>query len=79
MYYLLDKKQERALYKKGTRYYRSGYPIPDEKGFKLYKVKRITTILSARESLYEYCKEWFDVYDENGKIDLEKYKEINNE
>jgi hypothetical protein len=27
-------------------------------------------ILELRESLFKYCGEWFDVYDENGKADI---------
>ena len=34
------------------------------------KIKKLKTILELRQSTFDYCGEWFDVYDENGKVDL---------
>jgi hypothetical protein len=64
---------DRALYKSTTmsRFYRKTYPRPNGDGLKLYQAKRLSTILSQRQRLYEYCGEWFDVYDENGKVDID--------
>lgn len=77
-YYLrkIDRYGDRALYKHSwlSRFYRSDYPTPHEKCFKLYKVKRLSTILRQRDALFEYCHEWFDVYDQDGKIvNIEDY------
>ena len=67
---------DRAIYKSRScsRFYRqlfvgiSNNPI----GMKLYTCKKLKTILELRKSTFEYCGEWFDVYDENGKVELEK-------
>jgi hypothetical protein len=63
---------DRALYKaQGTsKLYRSSYPIPYSKEMKLYTCKTIKHILFVRKKLYEYCCEWFDVYNENGKVEI---------
>lgn len=65
---------DRALYKSNNmnRLYRGQYPKPKQKSLNLYKVKKLATILEQRERLHEYCGEWFDVYDENGKVDITK-------
>lgn len=65
-----DEFGDRALYRHNwlNRYYRSDYPTPHEKCFKLYKAKRLSTILRHREALHEYCAEWFDVYDQDRNI-----------
>lgn len=65
---------DRALYKATgmNRFYRRCYPDPKEKGLRLYRCKKLSTILEYREKLYEYSGEYFDVYDENGKIDIQK-------
>jgi hypothetical protein len=64
--------EDRALYKANdiSRFYRRDYTGLKQKGFHLYQTKKISTILNQRENLYEYCGEWFDVYDENGRIDI---------
>ena len=74
-YYLrkINETSDRALYKHSwlSRFYRSSYPVPHEKSFRLYKVKRLSTILRKREHLHDYCNEWFDVYDQdNNKVEL---------
>lgn len=63
---------DRALYKLNgmSRFYRKPYPNSNEKGMKLYKVKKLSTILEQRNALYKYCGEWFDVYNDNGKVDI---------
>ena len=65
---------DRAIYKhpKFSRYYRGDFKGTDEKyqGMKLYKCKKLKTILSLREDMFNYCGEWFDVFDENGKVDI---------
>lgn len=40
---------------------------------KVYMVKKLSTIMNQRQRLFEHCNEWFDVYDENGKVDIENY------
>lgn len=64
--------EDRALYKhnKFSRFYRSGYTEFKKSRMHLYKVKTLKTILEQREALYDYCGEWFDVYDENGKVEI---------
>lgn len=66
----VDENGDRALYKhfRLSRFYRSSYPIPSEKSFRLYKVKRLSTILRQRQALHEYCGEWFDVYDQDNNV-----------
>ncbi|ARC85661.1 hypothetical protein U732_1099 [Clostridium argentinense CDC 2741] len=71
--------EDRALYKANGRFYRKEYSKPHQRGLKLYKVKKLSTILEQRECLYEYCGEWFDVYDENGKVDILKANEKRDE
>lgn len=72
---------DRALYKANnmSRFYRDIYPNPHNKGLKLYTCKKLSTILEHRESLYEYCGEYFDVYDENGKVDLVNNTQLKSE
>jgi hypothetical protein len=62
----------RALYKANgmSRFYRRSYTGLKQEGFRLYQVKKLDTIFNKRENLHEYCGEWFDVYDENGKVDI---------
>lgn len=74
-YYLrkINETSDRALYKDNwlSRFFREDFPIPSQKGMKLYKAKRLSTILQHRESLFNYCNEWFDVYDQdNNKVEL---------
>lgn len=74
MYYLknTDMQEPRAIYKapKMSRFYRGTFTGLSGKyqGMKVYTCKRLSTILSLRESVHDYCDEWFDVYNENGKI-----------
>ena len=66
---------DRAIYKSNrfSRFYRQVFKGVDQKpkGVKLYTCKTLKTILKLRQSMYDYCGEWFDVYDENGMVSLE--------
>ena len=68
--------EDRAVYKSTTcaRFYRQSFKGvgKNPSGMKLYTCKRLKTILALRQSTFDYCGEWFDVYDENGKVDLEQ-------
>ena len=65
---------DRAIYKSNrfSRFYRQTFDGMDQNqnGVKLYTCKTLKTILNLRQSIYDYCGEWFDVYDENGKVCL---------
>lgn len=65
---------DRAIYKSNRlgRYYRDDFDGIDSKhyGVHLYTCKKLKTILSLRNDTFDYCGEWFDVYDENGKVEL---------
>lgn len=63
---------DRALYKDNqlSRFYRDDYPAPRNSGIHLYTSKTMKTIMTARQDVFDYCGEWFDVYDENGKVEL---------
>lgn len=67
---------DRAIYKSRScsRFYRQSFVgmSTNPNGMKLYTCKRLRTILALRKSTFESCGEWFDVYDENGKVELEK-------
>lgn len=66
--------EDRALYfptDLPRRRYRSTYPEPNQKGFELLTYKTMQSILEERQNLFDYCGEWFDVYDENNqKVDI---------
>lgn len=66
----VDEGGDRALYKHSwfSRFYREDYPTPHQGCLRLYKAKRLSTILSHRKALHNYCNEWFDVYDQDGNI-----------
>ena len=65
--------EDRAVFKHHnfSRFYRQPFKGLDTKypDLKLYMCKRLSTILKLRQSTFDYCGEWFDVYDENGKVD----------
>ena len=67
---------DRALYKhkKYNRFYRSTYPDYSN-DLKLWTAKSLKTALQQRVRLWYYCNEWFDIYDDNGKISEEIYLE----
>ena len=62
----------RAIFKhrRFSRYYREVFHGMDTSypDLKLYTCKTLKTILSLRKMTFEYCGEWFDVYDENGIV-----------
>jgi len=65
---------DRALYQATDLYsrrYRDLYPIPQNKGVKVYTCETLSHIMKERESLFNYCDEWFDVYNDNGKVDTQ--------
>lgn len=64
--------EERAIYKHKelSRFYRNPYPISRDNELILYKTDSLEEILELRESMFEYCGEWFDVYDNGGKVSL---------
>ena len=65
---------DRAIYKSNeySRFYRQEFKDMNTNpaGMKLYTCKTLNEILELRQSTYDYCGEWFDVYDENGKIEI---------
>ena len=68
--------EDLAVYKHHdfSMFYRGPFNGIDGKwhGMKVYTCKSIKRILALRESTHDYCGEWFDVYDENGKIAVEE-------
>lgn len=67
---------DRALFKSdcSNRFYRMHFANLDchPCGMHIYTCKTIKSILKVRERLHEYCGEWFDVYDEFGKLTPEE-------
>jgi len=67
---------DRAIYKHNqfNRFYRRSFEGDKVKVFgttmKLYQVKSLKRILKLRKSMFSYCNEWFDVYDENGIVEI---------
>lgn len=68
--------EDRAIFKHHdfSRFYRGTFTGIEGKhqGMKLYTCKSLKEILDLRQSTFEYSGEWFDVYDENGKVELEE-------
>lgn len=66
--------EDRAIYKHHdfNRYYRGPFKGLDSRydGMKVYQCKTLKHILHLREWLHGACGELFDVYDENGKVDI---------
>lgn len=66
--------EDRAVYKhhRFSRFYRQTFRGIDVNpvGMKLYTCKTLKRILELRQTTYDYCGEWFDVYDENGKVEF---------
>lgn len=64
---------DRAIYKDGrlSRWYRGDFTSIDGKyqGMRVYQCKTLKRILELRRRTYEYSGEYFDVYDERGKVD----------
>ncbi len=78
MYYLINNEmdQTRSIYKhpRMGRFYRGGFTGLNGRydGMKVYTCKTLKRILSLREAVHNYSGEWFDVYDENGKVNLDE-------
>lgn len=66
---------DRAIYKahQFSRFYRQTFMGMDVNppGMKLYTCKTLKKILELRQLMYDYCGEWFDVYNENGNVNFE--------
>lgn len=66
--------EARTVYKHHdfSRFYRGTFKGIDVRydGMKVYTCKKLKTILALRQSTFDYCGEWFDVHDENGKVEL---------
>lgn len=67
---------DRAIFKSNRfgRFYRQDYGIPHS-GMHLYRCKKLKTILELRKDTFDYCGEWFDVWDENGMVELRDGKD----
>lgn len=67
--------EERAIFKHRDfpRFYRGSFMGINAKyhEVKLYTCKTLKKIMEIRQSTFDYCNEWFDVYDETGKVDIE--------
>ena len=76
MYYLRleNNGDDRAIYapRKLIRFYRGEFVDMAYKyqGMKLYTTANLETIMDLRLNIYHHCNEWFDVYDENGKVKI---------
>lgn len=64
--------EEIAIYKHHdfSRFYRGEFTGLDGRwqGMKLYQCKTLKKILEIRDMTFEYCGEWYDVFDENGIV-----------
>ena len=66
--------EDRAIYRHNNfcRFYRMSFLGVNSKlthiGMKLYTCKRLNTAIRLRRRVYDYCGEWFDIYDEYGNI-----------
>lgn len=64
---------ERAIYKHHdfSRFYRGEFEGLDKKyqGMKVYTCKTLKKIKEIQKSTFDYCGEWFDIYDENGIVE----------
>jgi len=63
--------EERAIFKhkRFSRFYRMNTDT-SESELKLYETSSLKKIKDLRELTYNYCGEIFDIYDENGKVDI---------
>jgi len=74
--FILERKyttDDRAVYKSttGHKLYRNsfkGFNNKTVKGLKLYTCKTLKKIMQIRQNTFNYCGEWFDVYDDKGKV-----------
>ncbi|ASA20921.1 hypothetical protein [Paenibacillus donghaensis] len=69
---------DRIVYKarEFSRFYRGSFTGLDGRyqGMKVYTCKTLKRILELRETTLQSTGELFDVYDENGKVDLTDYE-----
>jgi len=65
---------DRAIYKhrEFSRFYRKSFLgiAGKHQSMALYQCKTLKKILQLRKGMFDYSGEWFDVYDENGKVDI---------
>jgi hypothetical protein len=64
---------DRAIYKADDceRFYRQNFTgMYNLDRMYLYFCEDLERILELRQSTFDYCGEWFDVYDENGKVNV---------
>ncbi|MEK4058735.1 MULTISPECIES: hypothetical protein [Paenibacillus] len=70
--------EDRAVYKarEFSRFYRGGFKgiVGRYQGMKVYTCKTLKRIIELRETTLKACGELFDVYDENGKVELPDYE-----
>ncbi|GGH46156.1 hypothetical protein GCM10008014_08630 [Paenibacillus silvae] len=68
------RKGDRTVYKhpRLSRWYRGPFTGIEGKyqDMRVYQCKTLKKILELRQRTYEYSGEYFDVHDENGKVDL---------
>ena len=66
---------DRAIFKhpRFSRFYRGDFTGINGKyqGMKLYTCKTLKRIKELKKSTFDYCGEMFDIYDENGKVDVD--------
>lgn len=71
-----------AIYKHHdfSRFYRGDFNGIDGKyqGMKLYTCKTLKKILEIQAITLNYCGELFDIYDENGKVEIETWGDYDN-
>lgn len=80
MYYLRKENyggEDIAIYKHHdfARFYRreyKGFDLHYHDELKLYACKSLKRIMDLRQVTYDYCGVWFDVYDENGKVEIDR-------
>ncbi|MBC5667279.1 hypothetical protein H8S00_04675 [Eubacterium sp. BX4] len=68
--------EDRAIYKhpQFSRFYRGGFVGIEGKyqGMKVYTCKTLKKIKELQKNTFDYCGEMFDIYDENGKVDIDE-------
>lgn len=67
--------EDRAVYKhpQFSRFYRGEFNGINGRyqGMKVYTCKTLKRIKELQKSTFDYCGEMFDIYDENGKVDVD--------
>lgn len=67
---------DRAVYKhtQFSKFYREtfkGMNTESQNSSRLYMCKTLKKIMEIRQSTFNYCGEWFGVYDECGKVEVD--------